>query len=180
MGTLKSPIILSYINDGESAFTDGCTTHLKPGYFFSNEPGFYKAGDFGIRLENVLEVVEADSPMEKNRSFLKFRDTTLIPYEPKLIDTNLLSPAHRRWLNNYNQRIRNEVGPELKKYLRMKGYEWMMKKTRSIPERGDVDLKYFIGHSNSNSFKYSRILIWIVIIFQIWTGKSITGHTRLI
>ncbi|KAK0094937.1 hypothetical protein PV326_009585 [Microctonus aethiopoides] len=172
----ESPILLSYMNDGGLVFTDGCSTHLKPGYFLSNEPGFYKAGDFGIRLENVLEVVEANSPMEENRSFLKFRDTTLIPYEPKLIDTNLLSPAHRRWLNNYNQRIRNEVGPELKKYLRMKGYEWMMKKTRSIPERGDVDLKYFIGHSSSNSFKYSHILIWIAIFFQIWTA----GHTRLI
>lgn len=84
-----------------------------------------------------------------------------------------IGKMQRRWLNNYNQRIRNEVGPELKKYLRMKGYEWMMKKTRSIPERGDVDLKYFIGHSSSNSFKYSHILIWIAIFFQIWTGKSI-------
>lgn len=43
--------------------TAGCTCYLSPGNFLSNEPGYYKAGDFGIRLENILEVVEADSPV---------------------------------------------------------------------------------------------------------------------
>lgn len=40
----------------------------------------------------------------------------------------------RRWLNNYNTRIRNEVGAELKKQLRMKGFYWMMDRTKHIPE----------------------------------------------
>lgn len=45
--------------------TAGCTCYLSPGNFLSNEPGYYKAGDFGIRLENILEVVEADIPVRQ-------------------------------------------------------------------------------------------------------------------
>ncbi|XP_053597263.1 xaa-Pro aminopeptidase ApepP isoform X1 [Microplitis demolitor] len=161
----EPPISVSY--NMNATPTAGCTCYLSPGNFLSNEPGYYKAGDFGIRLENILEVVEADSPQQDRKSFFKFRDATLIPYEPKLIDTNMLSPAHRRWLNDYNNRIRNEVGPELKKHLRMVGFEWMMKKTRSIPEWGEVDERLFVGAANPSYSKYHCALIFIVILLQI-------------
>jgi len=38
----------------------GCSAKLKPGFFLSNEPGYYKEGDFGVRLENILEVLPSD------------------------------------------------------------------------------------------------------------------------
>ncbi|XP_044594219.1 probable Xaa-Pro aminopeptidase P isoform X2 [Cotesia glomerata] len=164
-----APISVSY--NMNATPTAGCTCYLSPGNFLSNEPGYYKAGDFGIRLENILEVVEADTPQQDKQRFLKFRDVTLIPYEPKLIDTSMLSSAHRRWLNNYNSRIRNEVGPELKKHLRMVGFKWMMKKTRSIPESGDVDERLFVGAASPSYFKYSGALITIVILIQIWADE---------
>ncbi|KAH0568130.1 hypothetical protein KQX54_018725 [Cotesia glomerata] len=165
----EPPISVSY--NMNATPTAGCTCYLSPGNFLSNEPGYYKAGDFGIRLENILEVVEADTPQQDKQRFLKFRDVTLIPYEPKLIDTSMLSSAHRRWLNNYNSRIRNEVGPELKKHLRMVGFKWMMKKTRSIPESGDVDERLFVGAASPSYFKYSGALITIVILIQIWADE---------
>ncbi|XP_003424313.2 xaa-Pro aminopeptidase ApepP [Nasonia vitripennis] len=146
----ESPIIVAYMG-GKSSAVPGCNSaYLQPGYFLSNEPGYYKEGDFGVRLENVIEVVNADVPSSWGQQFLKFRDVALVPYEPKLIEVEMLSPVHRRWLNEYNQRIRDEVGEELKKQLRPKGYWWMMKKTRSIPEWGKVDLNYFRGISNKS------------------------------
>lgn len=59
------------------------------------EPGYYREGDFGIRLENIMEVVE--KPWLKHASgqpFYGFKDVTLVPYEPKLIDLHLLSVYH--------------------------------------------------------------------------------------
>ncbi|KAK2586968.1 hypothetical protein KPH14_010942 [Odynerus spinipes] len=156
----ESPISISY--------TDGMSVTLKPGFFLSNEPGFYKEDDFGVRLENILEVVVAGKS-RTGQTFLKFRDVTLVPYEPKLIDFNMLTPLHRRWLNNYNQRIREEVGGELKKHLRMKGFYWMMKKTNSIPEWCTVDEDVFLGHSHSSpsTFKEIHGLVAIIFIYNI-------------
>ncbi|XP_047347893.1 xaa-Pro aminopeptidase 1 isoform X2 [Vespa velutina] len=171
----ESPISISY--------TGGMSVTLKPGFFLSNEPGFYKKGDFGVRLENILEVVTTNISKTTGQTFLKFRDVTLVPYEPKLIDFNMLTPMHcplisdihtsndvqRRWLNNYNQRIREEVGRELKKHLRMKGFYWMMDKTKDIPEWGKVnkDILLARSHSNSSTFKEIHVLVTITIIYNI-------------
>ncbi|KAF7992374.1 hypothetical protein HCN44_001699 [Aphidius gifuensis] len=165
----ESPINIAY--QEHSVSTSDCPSYLEPGNFLSNEPGFYKAGEFGVRLENIIEVIEANEHTNGRRRYLKFRDATLVPYEPKLIDTSMLSPNHRRWLNDYNQRIRNELGPELKRRLRMPAFEWMMNKTRTIPEWGEVNEKYFVGNSNSLLFSNNYYVIFIIVIFlHIWTA----------
>ncbi|XP_066586300.1 xaa-Pro aminopeptidase 1 isoform X2 [Prorops nasuta] len=164
----ESPISVSLTQDTLGHL--GCNSiKLKPAYFLSNEPGFYKEDDFGVRLENVLEVVRADKISRDDEKFLKFRDVTLVPYEPKLIDVDMLSPLHRRWLNNYNQRVREEVGAELKKQLRMKGFIWMMEKTRSIPEWGSVKEDIFLGHSHSapSGFIHFPLLTILSLIFHL-------------
>lgn len=61
------------------------------GQFLSNEPGYYNEGDFGIRLENVMEVVEKQWLHTYGHTFLGFKTITLVPYEPKLIEIGLLS-----------------------------------------------------------------------------------------
>lgn len=104
-----------------------------------------------------MEVVE--KPWLKHASgqpFYGFKDVTLVPYEPKLMDLSLLSVYHvsssfssideqkdnhcdyfqRRWLNQYNSRIRQLVGAELKKQNRSEAFFWMMEKTKYIPENG--------------------------------------------
>lgn len=57
------------------------------------EPAYYEEGKFGVRLENILEVVEAfgGKPDEKGNVYLTFQDATLVPYEPKLIDFNMMT-----------------------------------------------------------------------------------------
>ncbi|CAL7934020.1 unnamed protein product [Xylocopa violacea] len=124
----ESPISVSYMQAERVCGS----IEFKPGYFLSNEPGYYKEGEFGVRLENILETVEANTSHEDSITFLKFRDVTLVPYEPKLIDIKMLNPSHIRWLNNYNRRIRDEVGPELIRRLRMDAYNWMLRKTKPI------------------------------------------------
>ncbi|XP_015591446.1 xaa-Pro aminopeptidase ApepP [Cephus cinctus] len=156
----EPPISISYT---QGTSTSECeAVKMKPGYFFSNEPGYYKEGEFGVRLENILEVVPSEMPAYKGQTFLKFRDATLVPYEPKLIDLDMLSPEHRRWLNNYNQRIRDEVGPEMKKQLRMTAFFWMKQKTKPIPEWGPAN--------QSSTFKRSHVLVFAILIVQLLPG----------
>lgn len=76
---------------------------FKDGYFFTAAPGFYKKHQFGIRLKNVLEVVDTEDKHINGGNFLAFRVTTLVPFETKLIDRNLLSlheVSHSR-VSNY-------------------------------------------------------------------------------
>nr|XP_033332361.1 xaa-Pro aminopeptidase 1-like isoform X2 [Megalopta genalis] len=168
----ESPISISYLQVATSDTTCG-PVELQPGFFLTNEPGYYKEGDFGVRLENVLEVVEASASGDAD-TFLKFRDVTLVPYEPKLIDVSMLNPSHRRWLNNYNRRIRNEVGSELKRRLKMNAFDWLLRKTAAIPELSPVDEGLFFGFSSSPSstFKQFHVLIFVILICHVLLGLS--------
>ncbi|XP_029168203.1 xaa-Pro aminopeptidase 1-like isoform X3 [Nylanderia fulva] len=159
----ESPIYIQY-GCGNSA----CALKLKPGFFLSNEPGYYKEGDFGIRLENILEVIPASKLTHNGKKFLKFKDITLVPYESKLIDFSMLTPLHRRWLNNYNKRIREEVGAELKKKLKMKAFYWMMMKTMTIPETSLDNQDFFpdYSHSMSSTIRQFHILVVIVAVYH--------------
>ncbi|XP_025988005.1 xaa-Pro aminopeptidase ApepP isoform X2 [Solenopsis invicta] len=159
----ESPISLSYFGCKNS----GCSIKLKPGFFLSNEPGYYKEDDFGVRLENVLEVIPAGKLSHSGQRFLKFRDVTLVPYEPKLIDINMLTPLHRRWLNNYNKRIREEVGAELKKNLKMKAFYWMMVKTTTIPETGSGGYFFPDSQAMPSTSRQFHVLVVIIAIYHV-------------
>jgi Xaa-Pro aminopeptidase len=85
---------------------------LAPGMILSNEPGFYAPGRWGIRLENLVLVV--DAPFEgAAKPFLGFETLTLAPFDRRLIDPALLAPAERSWLDTYHARVAREVGPGL-------------------------------------------------------------------
>ncbi|KAH8418055.1 hypothetical protein KR222_010990, partial [Zaprionus bogoriensis] len=122
----EPPISVSY---GQNS-----SYHFKQGYFFSSESGFYKRNDFGVRLKNVLEVLDTGRTTTAGEHFLAFESITLVPYEPKLIDGSMLSSDEKRMLNKYNAIIREKVGEELKRLGNMKAFYWMMNKTRHIRE----------------------------------------------
>ena len=83
---------------------------LEPGMIVSNEPGYYLPGHFGIRIENLLEVVERSDLKEfGGRKFLGFRKLTLIPIQKKMIVKELLSPDEVDWINRYHARVWDEV-----------------------------------------------------------------------
>ena len=83
---------------------------LEPGMILSNEPGYYKAGAFGIRIENLV-VVEPRAIPGAEREMLGFETITLSPYDRALIEPKLLDPAERAWVDAYHARVRKEIGP---------------------------------------------------------------------
>jgi Xaa-Pro aminopeptidase len=92
------------------------STHLRPatmaeGMLLSNEPGYYREGHYGIRLENLILVQKAAIQGEK--PFLCFETLTLAPFDRRLIEPGLLSTQERVWLDSYHARVLSEVGPSL-------------------------------------------------------------------
>lgn len=75
---------------------------LAPGNYLSNEPGFYKDGEYGIRIENDMFVVQSDE-VYNSKQFLKFETVSLVPYCRRLIDVSLLTEEELTWLNNYHK-----------------------------------------------------------------------------
>jgi Xaa-Pro aminopeptidase len=87
---------------------------LQPGMIVSNEPGYYKAGEFGIRIENLLIVTELDpQPKGAEITILGFETITLVPYEHCLIEVSLLSNAEQTWINSYHDRVYKALAPNL-------------------------------------------------------------------
>ncbi len=90
------------------------TVKLEPGMVVSNEPGFYKEGAYGIRIENLIAVTPAEKPVaDAERAMMGFETLTLAPIDRALIDLDLLDPGERAWLDTYHARVLEEIGPEL-------------------------------------------------------------------
>jgi Xaa-Pro aminopeptidase len=101
------------VHEGPVAFSRAArVVPLREGMILSNEPGFYAAGEYGIRLENLLLVVPADLP-QASRPFLAFETLTLAPFDRALIEPALLTAAERAWLDAYHARVLAEVAPQL-------------------------------------------------------------------
>ncbi|MBB5054797.1 Xaa-Pro aminopeptidase [Afipia massiliensis] len=98
------------VHEGPARISKLGTTPLKRGMILSNEPGYYKANAFGIRIENLELVVEAkidgaEKPMNA------FETLTLAPIDRRLIDADRISKQELRWLNAYHARVRDEIRP---------------------------------------------------------------------
>ena len=103
---------------------------LRAGMFLSNEPGYYKAGEFGIRIENLVLVVEKDIPGAES-AMLGFETLTFAPIERSLIEPSLLTEDERRWLDAYHARVLEILGPQLSPDERA----WLDAKCRPIAAR---------------------------------------------
>jgi Xaa-Pro aminopeptidase len=88
----------------------GTEQELMAGMFLSNEPGYYKAGEFGIRIENLVLVEERDIPGAEGR-YLGFETLTFAPIDKTLVDTDLLTRDELRWWDNYHARVMAIVAP---------------------------------------------------------------------
>jgi len=87
---------------------------LRAGMVVSIEPGYYKAGAFGIRIENLVVVRAVDDPPAlSDRPLLEFEILTYVPYERALIDTDLLSPDEIAWIDAYHGQVRTRLAPGL-------------------------------------------------------------------
>ena len=100
---------------------------LKPGMVCSNEPGFYKAGAFGIRIENLV-VVTPPEDLGGERPMMGFETITLVPIDLNLVESSLLTDAERGWLNIYHARVRDVIAPLVDEETRT----WLDRATRSL------------------------------------------------
>ena len=94
---------------GSQAGTD---EPLLPGMIISNEPGYYKAGEYGIRIENLVLVEEREIAGAEGRYF-GFENLTWAPIDKTLVDTSLLGRDELRWLDEYHAKVLEIVGPQL-------------------------------------------------------------------
>ncbi|MCA3556412.1 aminopeptidase P family protein [Aestuariivirga sp.] len=101
------------VHEGPARINKSDRTPLEPGMILSNEPGFYKQGDYGIRIENLVMVHEARPVAGGERPMLGFETLTLAPIDRRLIAVELLSEAERTWLDAYHARVLKEVGDRL-------------------------------------------------------------------
>jgi Xaa-Pro aminopeptidase len=78
----------------------------------SDEPGFYLPGGYGVRMENLVLVQNADFPAAAKK-FLRFETLTLVPFDRALIDPAMLSADALAWLNDYHARVEQVLSPYL-------------------------------------------------------------------
>ena len=103
------------VHEGPIAISKDYKIMLKPGHVISNEPGFYKKGKFGIRLENMIYVKQI-----KGKVF--FENLTMVPIDKELINFSLLNKNEKNYLLNYNLRIYSNV----EKYLNYEEKFWLL------------------------------------------------------
>ncbi|HWB46033.1 MAG TPA: aminopeptidase P family protein [Hyphomicrobiaceae bacterium] len=113
------------VHEGPQSISARGMVPLEPGMIISNEPGYYKQGAYGIRIENLVLVTEPEAIEGGERDMLGFETLTLVPIDRRLVVAEMLSPEELAWLNAYHQRVRETIGPELGPEDR----EWLEKAT---------------------------------------------------
>ncbi|KAJ9098924.1 hypothetical protein QFC20_005839 [Naganishia adeliensis] len=108
---------------------------MREGLVISNEPGYYEDGAFGIRTENLVMVVKADTRHSfGGKPYLKFENLTMCPVQVSLIDASLLTPKEKKWLNSYHEEVLQKVGPLLEQFGDARAVEWLKRMCQSVPQ----------------------------------------------
>lgn len=93
---------ISHVHEGPITISKNSSTPIIPGTIISNEPGFYKDNEFGIRLENMMLT-------KQENSFLQFETISLVPFDINFINQEMLTKAEKQWLRSYHERIIDEM-----------------------------------------------------------------------
>ena len=99
------------VHEGPQRISKLGTTPLEAGMILSNEPGYYKAGAYGIRIENLLLVTPVEPVEGGERPMHGFETLTFAPIDRRLIEPSLLAPADRAWLDGYHGEVMRRIGP---------------------------------------------------------------------
>lgn len=110
----------------QSIRMDENPTVLQPGMMISNEPGMYRANEYGIRIENLVHVI----PAQKTEfgQFLQFETLTLFPLDKALIDKYMLTLIEINWLDEYHKKVFNALSP----FLNTTEKSWLSEKCKEI------------------------------------------------
>jgi Xaa-Pro aminopeptidase len=99
------------VHEGPQRLSRTGDTPLEPGMILSNEPGFYRDGAYGIRIENLIVVTEPAPIPGGDRPMMAFETITFAPIDRRLIEPSLLSPVERAWIDAYHAEVRTRIGP---------------------------------------------------------------------
>lgn len=101
------------VHEGPQSISRAGMAVLEPGMICSNEPGYYKEGAYGIRIENLVLVKKPAKVAGGDREMMAFETLTLVPIDRRLVMPALLSPSELAWLNAYHAAVRDVIGPEV-------------------------------------------------------------------
>jgi Xaa-Pro aminopeptidase len=118
------------VHEGPARISKLGTTALRRGMILSNEPGYYKAGAYGIRIENLVLVVEAAAPPGAEKPLNAFETLTLAPIDRRLIVANMLTPEETEWLDGYHARVAQTLSPLVDAETRA----WLAAATRPLAQ----------------------------------------------
>jgi Xaa-Pro aminopeptidase len=101
------------VHEGPARISKADRTVLEPGMILSNEPGYYKEGAFGIRIENLILITEPETIPGGERQMMRFETLTLAPIDRRLIVPELMTAEEIAWLDEYHARVARELSPFL-------------------------------------------------------------------
>ena len=102
------------VHEGPQGLSRRAKTPLEVGMILSNEPGYYREGAFGIRIENLIVVTAADAISGGDaRDMLDFETLTFVPLDRRLIDVTLLSGSEHAWIDHYHSDTLHKIGPRV-------------------------------------------------------------------
>jgi len=113
------------VHEGPARISKYGGTPLARGMILSNEPGYYKAGAFGIRIENLVLVVEAAAPEGAEKALNAFETLTLAPIDRRLIVPAMMTADEIAWLDAYHARVRDTIAP----LVEASTAEWLVRAT---------------------------------------------------
>lgn len=116
------------VHEGPQNISRRGAVAMQPGMIVSNEPGYYRTGDFGIRIENLVVVEKAQQIDGGDIPMMGFETITLVPIDLRLVDADLLTSEERDWLNAYHTRVQDALAPLVDSHVR----DWLSEATRSI------------------------------------------------
>jgi Xaa-Pro aminopeptidase len=117
------------VHEGPQRIARSGTEKLLEGMMLSNEPGYYKEGSYGIRIENLILVTPADGITGGDLPMHGFETLTLAPIDKRLIQAELLTREELQWLDAYHARVLAEIGP----MLDGETLAWLVKATAPLP-----------------------------------------------
>ncbi|WP_339862770.1 aminopeptidase P family protein [Paremcibacter congregatus] len=116
------------VHEGPQSISQrGFEVALEPGMVLSNEPGFYKPGEYGIRIENLM-AVQPSHFEDEERSMNIFETLTFVPIDTGLINAHMMTSTEITWLNIYHAQVREKIAP----FLEGKELAWLHRATQSI------------------------------------------------
>jgi Xaa-Pro aminopeptidase len=116
------------VHEGPARISKLGTVALKRGMILSNEPGYYKNCEYGIRIENLMLVAASEAPAGAEKHLLAFETLTLAPIDRRLMLTRLLTAKERNWINSYHARVQEMLAP----LLEAPDKKWLAAATRPI------------------------------------------------